>query len=177
MLMSQGLRAGGVTLEYGLIRVYIVAWMDRVHTADMEGKKHLGKLAKECEKFAQLACGGATVSPTVQVKDNDLIAFLETTIENLRAIVSYTKEYTDAIRESIGEDFSGESLADIFKRFSVTPDVEGASQWIREACNYILKELINRDEGAINYIRELIDSLVAFRANLIEMSDAMETGT
>lgn len=45
-----------------------------------------------------------------------------------------------------------------------------------EACHYLMAELVHRDEGVIKYIRELIESLVDFETNLIEVPDATESG-
>ncbi len=39
----------------------------------------------------------------------------------------YSEQYIDAMTESLGNDFSGQSLRGIFARFSLTPDVEEQS--------------------------------------------------
>ena len=83
----------------------------------------------------------------MRVEDDTFISCLETTIENLRALVLDSEQHTDAMTESLGNDFSGQSLPDILP---LTPDVEGAEQWIREASHYLIAKLAQRDEGVSN---------------------------
>ncbi len=77
--------------------------------------------------------------------------------------------------ESLGNDFSGQSLPDVFARFSLTPDVEGAEQWIREACHNLTAGLVQRDEGVVKYLREQVFLLEKFKSNLLEATDTMGT--
>lgn len=133
----------------------------------------LGDVAKRAHKFARY-CGGADPTPHISVEDNDFLIFLDTTIENLQALASYSKDYIDAITVKLGQEHSGQSLPDIFEQFALTPDVEGAQQWIREACHYLIIELVHRDEGVVTYLKDLIKSLEESRANLNESSKALD---
>lgn len=131
MELSRGLLWGGITLDYALIRPYIVDWVRHRRVCSNDDDT-LGQLAAETLHFTRMGYGGASSVP-LPVQDNDFIAFVDTTIENLRALETYGYEYIDAVTGSLGEDYTGRGLPEIFEGYAATPDIEGAQQWIKNS--------------------------------------------
>ena len=164
--LSRGLVAGQVTLEYGCMRVYIIDWIRSLRQGQVRDNT-IGEIARSTQEFARLACQNPP-KPPLSISDDDFVAFLDTTVANLRALVQYGRQYMDAATESLGEDASGESLPEIFEKLAVTPDIEGAQQWMREACRYLVREMAYRDEGVIKYLEDLITGLGRLQKSLTE---------
>ena len=172
--MSQGLRHGKITLEYSLMRAYLVDWIRSFRTQQPKGLKAISDLAIQTHRWIKLICDP---EPTLAAQpssfratedDNAFSILVDTEIKNLEAIKQYGRYHVDAALTSLGGEGiqSAEGLPEIFERFAATPDVEGAKQWITEAVPFMVKEMASKDQGIEQHIGKLIEMLRKVQASL-----------
>ncbi|KAI9794755.1 MAG: hypothetical protein M1816_002883 [Peltula sp. TS41687] len=159
--LKEALRLSGTTLEYRLIRAFVVEFIRRLR----EGASDLSETVVSTRSHVRLQIGG-DLPETASISNNQFIAFISSLSKHIRELISYSKRHTDALKDYLGNQAVGESLNAIWETFARSPDVDSALLWAIQSHRFDVTQMAGKDGDVQGKLESLANLLERLRAGM-----------
>ena len=157
MSLANGFREGGITLEYRLIRGVLVDWKRRYEESSTD-LENLTEAVRSTHNHILLQIGD-TLPRNLSIKSDPFTLFIKSEADYLRSLSNYSKRYTEALKDSQGNQTVGLDLPAIWANFKDTPDVDSARLYAINTHRYDVTQTAIRDQAIGQKLDEHITSL------------------
>ena len=162
MKLANELREGKIALEYRLIRGVLVDWGRRCRESGADFKDLAGEV-RSTRAHVLLQIGDMPPSNN-SIKRSSFSAFVRCEADYLQALSKYSKRYTEALRDSQGNQMIASDLPTLWANFKDKPDVDSARLYHIHAHRYSVLQTSIKDEA----IEQKLDGRVEFLGRLME---------
>jgi len=165
--LGNALRAADLTIEYRLVRFFLVYFVDSLHSTIQHPDEESCVLwAKEAHRLARLAVGSPDKEP-LEVKNRDFLAYVDAMIRAQKGLLKRLELHTEALKKSQGDGAVPHNIDSIWERFKVKPDIDSAILAATSYHRYNVAQIVLRDEDISKGMEELA-------AQLKELSEALK---
>lgn len=172
--LGNALRAADLTIEYRLVRFFLVCFVDNIHsTIQHPDEESCVFWAKETHRLARLAVGSPDKEP-LEVKNRDFLAYVDTMTRVLKGLLKRMELHTEALSKSQGSGAVPHNIDSIWEHFKAKPDLDSAILAATSYHRYNVAQIMLRDDDISERLKKIVAQLEEMSVGLKELDDEEE---
>jgi len=169
--LGNALRAADLTIEYRLVRFFLVCSVDSLHSTIQHPDEESCVLwAKEAHRLARLAVGSPDKEP-LEVKNRDFITYVDALTHTMKSLLKRMDLHTQALSKSQGSGTVPHDIDSIWERFKAKPDLDSAVLAATSYHRYNVAQIMLRDNDISERMKKIVAQSEEMSVGLKELDD------